>query len=163
MCNASIISSGLISCSARYIYCPKMLTSACLTNPVNARILVDLSTTLLTFSVNLASLLLPVFTDYQCNLLSETPPLPADDQPAMPRPLRHNTIYTFLTKRPSFYVSLFSQIIVGVTVGAFVTAFAQQAYNSQARNWNIVIIVALLSGTVRLAVGEEKNDACLIE
>ena len=66
------------------------------------------------------------------------------------RPLKTfgSTVRTFLAHRPSFWVSIFCQICLGVAVAAFVTTFAQQAFKGVAKRWNIVIIVGLTVGVV---------------
>lgn len=71
----------------------------------------------------------------------------------------NSTIRNFLTQRPSFYVSIFCQLVLAVAVAAFVGTFVQQANRGSTRRWNIVIIVALIAGVVSLDEDDgEGND-----
>ena len=65
-------------------------------------------------------------------------------------PSFNTTIKTWLVHRPSFWVSVFCQLCLGVAVAAFVSTFAQQAFKGVAKRWNIVIIVGLTVGVVSL-------------
>lgn len=80
-------------------------------------------------------------------------PLHQPPNPTAMRRLRtsnsfNTTIKTWLVHRPSFWVSVFCQLLLGVAVAAFVSTFAQQAFKGVAKRWNIVIIVGLTVGVV---------------
>ncbi|KAG7528235.1 hypothetical protein FFLO_06324 [Filobasidium floriforme] len=64
----------------------------------------------------------------------------------------NTTIKTWLVHRPSFWVSVFCQLCLGVAVAAFVSTFAQQAFKGVAKRWNIVIIVGLTVGVLVCSV-----------